>query len=125
MAIAALVAVMVPALALAASEVNVDRSTSDSLTRYLHKNRLPLVGAQVSNKPDGSRHVLLYGFVATDFGKRDAEKKARHYLRDQDAEVANHIHIDPSIRHLKKYRPSPSQSAEPAPEAAPTPDAGP
>ena len=114
-------AILLPGLVLAASNLNVDRTSSDSLTKYLHNHRLPLIGAQVSVKPDGSRHILLYGFVATDFGKQDAEKKARRYLHDQTAEMDNHIHIDPSIRHLKKYRqPPPEQSAEPgAPPSSP------
>lgn len=115
---------LLPALVFAASDLSVDRPTSDSLTKYLHKHRLPLVGAQVSTDSNGTRHILLYGFVATDFGKGDAEKKARDYLRDQTAEMDNHIHIDPSIRHLKKYRqPAPDQGMPPPSQAGAPPKA--
>lgn len=107
-ALIALAALVIAVPTVSAQNTKVDRATSDALTRYLHKHRLPLVAAQVSVAADGSRHVMLYGFVATGFGKRDAETKARRYLGDPDIAVVNHIKIEPSIRHLKKEAP-PSQ----------------
>ena len=56
-------------------------NTSARLTKYLHKNRLPMVGAQVSNTSAGHQ-LMLYGFVATDFGKGDAVTKSKRYLHD-------------------------------------------
>ncbi len=87
------------ALAAPAQAYAPDASASSALTRYLKKHKLPLVGAQVSIAPDGSRKVLLYGFVATDFGKTDARKKARAFLHDPDAEIISHIVVRPEIRH--------------------------
>jgi len=91
----------------AAQSSNVDKTASDKLTRYLHKNRLPMVGAQISNTPSG-RQLMLYGFVATDFGKGDAVTKAKRYLHDSTIAVVNNIRVNPELRHLK--RPPPSQT---------------
>ena len=56
-----------------AQQYTVDRSASDKLTSYLRHHRLPLVGAQVLTAADGGRRLVLYGFVATDFGRKNAE----------------------------------------------------
>src|SRR5204862_5526959 len=48
---------------------------SGTLTSYLQSHRLPLVGAQVLNNSSGNQQIILYGFVATDFGKQDAADK--------------------------------------------------
>ncbi len=92
---------VVAAPALAQSRT-VDHPTSDQLSEYLHKHRLPMVGAQVSTTAGGVRQVMLYGFVATDFGKQDAAKKTRQYLRDSTVAVTNNIRVNPEIRQLKK-----------------------
>ena len=60
----------------AAQSSNVDNATSAKLTKYLHNHRLPMVGAQISNT-DAGRQLMLYGFVATDFGKDDAVTKSK------------------------------------------------
>jgi len=67
-----------------------------------------MVGAQVSNTSSG-RRLMLYGFVATDFGKDDAATKSKHYLQDSTIAVINNIKVDPEVRHLK--RPPPDQGA--------------
>ena len=92
---------MLPAIGIAgAQSSNVDTDTSTRLTKYLHKNRLPMVGAQISNTSAG-RRLMLYGFVATDFGKSDAVTKSKRYLHDSTITVVNNIKVDPQVRHLK------------------------
>src|SRR5882672_4366876 len=54
-----------------------DTAQSGTLTSYLQSHRLPLVGAQVLTNGGGNRQIILYGFVASDFGKQDAADKAR------------------------------------------------
>jgi len=71
------------------------------LTTYLRKNRLPLVGAQVLSSPDGQKRLVLYGFVASDFGKHDAETKALAHLGGSGFTVENRIAVRPEIEHLK------------------------
>ena len=102
--IAALCAICVAGSA-AAQSATVDKTTSDKLTKYLHTHRLPMVGAQVSDT-DSGRHLMLYGFVATDFGKDDAVTKSRRYLHDSSIAVTNNIKVNPQVRHLKKPPPS-------------------
>lgn len=68
-----------------------DRAQSTVLTGYLEKNRLPLVGARVFTDSSGNRRVILYGFVATDFGKRDAVIKTRSHMGDPALPVVNRI----------------------------------
>jgi hypothetical protein len=84
----------------AAQSRNVDTAASDKLTKYLHKNRLPMVGAQISHTSAG-RQLMLYGFVATDFGKGDAAAKSQRYLHDPAIAVINNIRVNPEVRHLK------------------------
>ena len=67
----------------------VDSPQSQGLSDYLKHHQLPLVGAQVVTSASGGRQVILFGFVASDFGKTDAEQKARHYLKDQSVVVDN------------------------------------
>ncbi len=88
-------------IATVAAAQSVDKTTSDKLTKYLHTHRLPMVGAQVSNT-DSGRHLMLYGFVATDFGKDDAVTKSKRYLHDSSIAVTNNIKVNPQVRHLKK-----------------------
>jgi hypothetical protein len=84
----------------AAQNFTIDQHASDALTRYLHKHRLPLVGARVGTASDGSRTVILYGFVATAFGKSDAETKSRRFLKERHLTVTNSIRIEPQVRKL-------------------------
>jgi hypothetical protein len=93
----------------AAQSSGVDTDTSARLTKYLHKNRLPMVGAQISNSASG-RRLMLYGFVATDFGKSDAETKSKRFLHDSTIAVINNIKVDPEVRRLK--RPAADEGAD-------------
>ncbi len=64
---------------------------------------------------------MLYGFVATPFGKSDAEKKARKFLKEPKISVDNRIKIRPELLSLKPK--APSSGAPPShpsgPQAAP------
>ena len=75
----------------------IDSPQSQGLTDYLKHHSLPLVGAQVVTSPSGGQQVILFGFVASDFGKTDAEQKARHYLKDSSLVVDNRIKISPEL----------------------------
>jgi hypothetical protein len=80
-----------------AQQYQVDDSSSKTLTDYLHHHRLPLVGAQVFTTADGERKLLLYGYVATEFGKGDAERKALKFLGDSTIATTNSIKVNPAI----------------------------
>ncbi len=76
----------------------VDDSQSRALTDYLHNNRLPLVGARVlAYNGSGPHKAILYGFVATPFGKTDAVAKTRRFLNDPGTEVDNRIMVKPEL----------------------------
>ena len=75
-----------------------DASASKALTDHLKQHRLPMVGAQVVRNPtDGSRAVVLYGFVGSDLGKSDAQRQAEDYINDASVEVENRIHVNPDL----------------------------
>ena len=74
-----------------------DTAQSGTLTSYLQSHRLPLVGAQVLADGSGNQQVILYGFVASDFGKQDAADKARRYLHNPNAPVINRIAVRPEL----------------------------
>jgi hypothetical protein len=97
------------------------QSDSEALTEYLKQRRLPLVGAQVLRRADGSRMVVLYGFVGSDFGKADAAEKTRTFLHDSSAQVDNRINVRPELlasnRSSSSLGNSPS-SAYPAPASS-------
>lgn len=92
--------VATPATAVA-QEYTVDKAASEALTNYLRQNRLPLVGAQIGTAPSGARRLVLYGYVATDVGKSDAESKALANLGSPRPEVVNRIVIKPEIAQMK------------------------
>jgi hypothetical protein len=73
------------------------QNDSQALTEYLKQRRLPLVGAQVLQRADGQRMVVLYGFVGSDFGKTDAVAKARRFLHDGNIDVDNRINVRPEL----------------------------
>lgn len=100
MSLVALASILLLVAPARAQTYTVDRSTSDALTNYLRQNRLPLVGAQVSRASDGGTQVVLYGFVATDLGKTDAEKKVTGYLNDPNARIIDRIAVRPEIGNL-------------------------
>jgi hypothetical protein len=95
-----------------AQSAAVDKTASDKLTKYLHNHRLPMVGAQITDT-DSGRQLMLYGFVATDFGKDDAVAKSKKYLHDSTISVLNNIRVNPQLKHLKR----PSSPDETAPGA--------
>lgn len=70
-----------------------DSVLSGELTYYFEDNGLPLVGAQICSKDDGDLWVILYGFVATRFGKDDAEEKARRILGDPYLPIDDRVMI--------------------------------
>jgi hypothetical protein len=85
----------------------IDQGTSDALTKYLHMNELPMVTAQFSTSPGGRKQLILTGFVATQFGRNDAERIAIAYLNDPSVNMVDQILLDP---HVEDMRP-PSSSA--------------
>lgn len=102
-AILAIATLWAPRPALAQS-FTVDADASEALTNYLRQNRLPLVGAQMGTASTGARRLVLYGYVATEMGKRDAETKALAHLGGTPPEVVNRIVIQPEIARLKSGR---------------------
>ncbi len=74
-----------------------DHSSTKSLSDYLHRNYLPLVGAQVLLDPTGKRRVILYGYVATEKGDSEAVEKTRQFLGNSDVEVENRIIVQPQL----------------------------
>jgi len=84
---------------------------SRALTEYLKQHRLPLVGAQVLEGPGGKRVVVLYGFVATDFGKADARTKAQSFLGNSTLAVENRIMVNPELQMAGRSTSPPAASA--------------
>ncbi|MBF6559072.1 MAG: hypothetical protein IVW56_02190 [Candidatus Binataceae bacterium] len=84
---------------------------SRALTEYLKQHRLPLVGAQVLEGPGGKRVVVLYGFVATDFGKADARSKAQSFLGNSTLTVENRIMVNPELQMAGRSTNQPSTPA--------------
>jgi hypothetical protein len=91
-----------------AQNFTVDPAASEALTSYLRQNRLPLVGAQIGTASAGARRLVLYGYVATQIGKSDAESKAIAYLGSPSPEVVNRIVIQPEIAKMRSGSPNPS-----------------
>jgi hypothetical protein len=79
------------------SNAPVDNSQSTALTNYLHGSQLPLVGGRVLASNGGPRQAILYGYVATPFGKADAVDKTRQWLNDSGAQIDNRIKIEPDL----------------------------
>ena len=94
-----------------------EQNESQALTEYLEQRKLPLVGAQVLHSADGRRMVVLYGFVGSDFGKADAVKKTRSFLRDSTVNVDNRINVRPEL--LASNRPSSAAASNPDSEYPP------
>lgn len=74
-----------------------DRELGNRITVYLNDHCLPLARASVTRRGDGDREVLLYGFVASDFGKRDAEAKTDELLANSGIPVRNTILVRPEL----------------------------
>src|SRR5271163_1276413 len=97
----AMIAMMiVPNIARAQNYI-IDQGTSDALTRYMHTNELPMVTAQFSTSPGGSKQLILTGFVATQFGRTDAERIATAYLNDPSVSMVDQIMIDPHVEDAR------------------------
>jgi hypothetical protein len=79
----------------------IDQGTSDALTRYLRMNELPMVTAQFSTSPGGSKQLVLTGFVATQFGRNDAERIAIGYLNDPSVNLVDQILLDPHVEDMR------------------------
>ena len=92
-----------------AQDYKVDAGDSQSLTTYLRQHRLPLVGAQVLSDTAGNRRIVLYGFVATEFGKSDAANKALAYIKNgaqagtPAPQVENRIEVRPELVRMKTH----------------------
>jgi hypothetical protein len=78
-----------------------DRAAGDELTSYLRRHRLPLVRAEVLKTAAGDERVVLYGFVASDFGKGDAKSKALEHIGKKGIPLENRIVVRPEIGKLK------------------------
>ena len=97
-----------------------DGPWSDPVSDYLHANGLPLVEARTIVKPGGERSELLYGYVATDLGRLDAEEQTQEFMDDPDVPIIDRIMVRPEL--LTMTAPISDSSAdgnEPAADNAP------
>ena len=97
----------------------IDQGTSDAITKYLHMNELPMVTAQFSTSPGGSKQLILSGFVATQFGRTDAERIATAYLNDPNVNMVDQILLDP---HVEDLRPPAGSAAAANPPSSNSPN---
>ena len=97
----------------------IDQGTSDAITKYLHMNELPMVTAQFSTSPGGSKQLILTGFVATQFGRNDAERIATAYLNDPSVNMVDQILLDP---HVEDMRPPQGSAAAAGSQSPSSPD---
>ena len=79
----------------------IDQRTSDTLTKYLHMSELPMVTAEFSTSPGGRKQLILTGFVATQFGRNDAERIATGYLNDPSVNMVDQILLDPHVEDMR------------------------
>ncbi len=98
-----------------------DSQLGQQMTYYFKANHLPLVGAQAYTDNIGSRQVVLYGFVATSFGKSDAGAKAISLVNDPTIAIVNRIKIDPSLMAANGAPTQPSGNADSDGAATQTP----
>jgi hypothetical protein len=77
-----------------------DGPMSDPVSDYLHANRLPLVEARTIVTTSGERSELLYGYVATNFGKLDAEEQTQDFMDDPDVPIIDRIVVRPELLTL-------------------------
>ncbi|MHB8383487.1 MAG: hypothetical protein ACYDC3_14265 [Candidatus Binataceae bacterium] len=103
--------ILIAVRAVHAQQYHVDEASSTALTKYLHRHRLPLVGAQVRRTDAGVPKVNLYGFVASDADRAEAEIKVQRYLAVKGVLITDSIQINPSI---KSGSAATSQGAAPA-----------
>jgi hypothetical protein len=98
----------------------IDQRTSDSITKYLHMSELPMVTAQFSTSPGGSKQLILTGFVATQFGRDDAERIATGYLNDPSVNLVDQILLDPHVEDMRP--PAGSAAASSGSQSPSSPD---
>jgi hypothetical protein len=84
-----------------AQNYEIDQGTSDAITKYLHMSELPMVTALYSTSPGGSKQLILRGFVATQFGRDDAERIATGYLNDPSVKMFDQILLDPHVEDMR------------------------
>jgi hypothetical protein len=97
-----------------------DDPASDPVCDYLHANRLPLVEARTIVNASGGRSVLLYGYVATDFGKLDAEEQTQDFMDDPDVTIIDRIVVRPELLNVTPGNSNSSADGnEPAADNAP------
>ena len=97
----------------------IDQGTSDALTKYLRMNELPMVTAEFSTSPGGRKQLILTGFVATQFGRNDAERIATAYLNDPSVNMVDQILLDP---HVEDMRPPQGSAAAAGSQSPSSPD---
>jgi len=89
----------------------IDQGTSDAITKYLHMSELLMVTAQFSTSPGGSKQLILTGFVATQFGRDDAERIATGYLNDPSVKMVDQILLDPHVEDMRGTQPAQAGAA--------------
>jgi hypothetical protein len=100
-----------------------DGPVSDPVSDYLHANRLPLVEALTIVTASGERSELLYGYVATDAGKLDAEEQAQDFIDDPDVPIIDRIVVRPELLSMTPRIPSSSaDNNKPAADNTPAND---
>jgi hypothetical protein len=105
-------------LALAQNYV-IDQGTSDAITKYLHISELPMVTALYSTSPGGSKQLILRGFVATQFGRDDAERIATGYLNDSSVKMFDQILLDPHVEDMRGTQQGSAGAAGPQSPSSP------
>lgn len=96
----------------------IDQGASDALTRYLHLKSLPMVTAEFSTSPGGGKQLTLTGFVATQFGRHEAERIATAYLNDPSVNMVDQILIDPHVEDMRTAAPgSPAAAGSQSPNS--------
>jgi len=103
-----------------AQDYVIDQRTSDAITKYLHMSELPMVTAQFSTSPGGSKQLILTGFVATQFGRDDAERIATGYLNDPSVNMIDQIVLDPHVEDMRP--PAGSAAAASGSQSSSSPD---
>ncbi len=117
-AVAAIIMMVATCAVARAQNYVIDQGTSDALTRYLHLNSLPMVTAEFSTSPGGSKQVILTGFVATQFGRQDAERIALAYVNDPRVNLVDQILIDPHVEDMRTAPPgSPAAAGSQSPNS--------
>jgi hypothetical protein len=119
-ALVAVIAILAVCSAARAQNYVIDQGTSDALTKYLHMSELPMVTAQFSTSPGGRKQLILTGFVATQFGRNDAERIAIAYLNDPSVNMVDQILLDPHVEDMRP--PAGSAAAAPGAQSPNSPD---